>query len=358
MADWTKPFEATYRWMRVSRETGYEVATIDNLTDGSLTINQDSSTFESAEVNCIGAIDIGIDYARCYMDATFEDGSTETVCLGTWLASIPSRNVRGSYEDCSVRLDGRLIELNEDSFDAPVVFGNTSTCIEYAKGIVEGCGMTVVMYDDDPGTKIKERWTFGLDGEDSNGGSKLRAVNALLSRAGFRSASTDPYGNVVFRKSVEQPYPVPSWTFTEGINATFLMDAVDERDTTDVCNVVLAVYETDASTTIGEAIDSDPASPYSTVSLTRRKVAKYFYNDEATQIEADARAARLLASNQSVIHRITLSHVYCGLRVGEVAGIDYGSAHISGRYMTRVQTIKIGSAGCITETELRRFERD
>lgn len=358
MADWTKPFTASYRWLRVSRETGYEVATIDNLTKGTLTINQDSSTFESADVNCIGALDIGIDFARCYMDAAFEDGSVETVCLGTWLVSIPSRNVRGSYEDCSVRLDGRLIELDEDSFDAPVVFGNTSTCIEYAAGIVEGCGLSVVMRDGDPGTRIADHWTFGLDGEDSNGGSKLRAVNALLHRAGFRSASTDAYGNVVFRRSVEQPYDTPSWSFVEGGNATFLMDVTDERDATDVCNVVLAVYETDASTVIGEAIDDNPASPYSTVSLQRRKVAKYFYNDEATQEEADKRAARLLDTNQSIIHRITLSHVHCPLRVGDIANIQYGSANISGNYMTRVQTVQIGSAGCLTETELRRYERD
>lgn len=357
MADWTKPFSAAYRWMRVSRDTGYEVGQITNLTSGELTINQDSSTFESASVDCIGPIDVGIDLLRCYMDATWDDGTTETVCLGTWVPSIPSRDVKGSYENCSIRLDGRLLEVNEDSFDAPVVFGNTSTCIEYARGIIEGCGLSVVMYDNDPGTRIANHWTFGLDGDDSNGGSKLRAVNALLSRANFRSASTDAYGNVVFRKSAEQPYGTPSWTFTEGPSATFLMDATDERDATDVCNVVLAVYETEDSTTIGEAIDDDPTSPYSTVSLRRRKVAKYFYDDAVTQEVADARAARLLATNQSVIHRITLSHIHCDLRVGDIAEIDYGSAGISGRYMTRVQTIEIGSAGCLTKTELRRFER-
>ena len=48
MADWTRPFTATYRFMRVSRSTGYETAQLDGITGGTLQVNQDTATFESA----------------------------------------------------------------------------------------------------------------------------------------------------------------------------------------------------------------------------------------------------------------------------------------------------------------------
>ena len=183
------------------------------------------------------------------------------------------------------------------------------------------------------------------------------AVNSLLSLAGYSAASTDALGRVVMAPYVDPDRRTPVWTFEEGINATFLSKAEEERDSRDVCNVVLAIYESDEQTTIGEAVDDDPMSPYSTVSLGRRKVAKYSYNSTATQAEADAKAAELLKTQQSTIRRVKLSHVHCPARVGDVVQVKWPSAGISGTYVVRTQTVDIGSAGCLTQSELRAFER-
>lgn len=358
MPDWTKPFESGWRWVRVSRSTGYETEQLGNLTTGSLSINSNTTVFESASVNCIGMLDVGHDFVRCYLDARWDDGTTESVCMGTWLANVPSRDVYGSYEECTVRLDGRLIELDEDSFENIVTVAKGQDPVAYAKSVCEASGLTVLQLDPYSGT-LGSTWRFGLEGmsmDEDYIGSKLKAVNSLLREAAFRSSETDVYGNVLFRKRIDYD-AAPIWTFAEGINATFLSSATDERDVTEIANKVIAVYETEEATTIGIAEDNDPASPWSTVSLGRVRCKVYHYDTTATQQKANDRAARLLNEQQSVTRRVTISHVYCPVRVGDIVSIDYPSARISGKFAIRTQEIELGGAGCLTKSELRRFER-
>lgn len=356
MADWLAPFTATYRFMRVSRATGYETAQLDGIKGGTLQLNQDTATFESAVLGTARYFDLGSDLVRCYLDAEWEDGTAESVCLGTWLATIPGRSVDGVTETCTAYCDGRLQELQDDSFSAPAIVDAGENIVSTAAAIAQQAGLTVVATPSDKA--LGAAWSFGLQSHgDEDGGSKLDAVNSLLLLAGYSAASTDALGRVVMAPYVDPDRRTPVWTFEEGVNATFLSKAAEERDSRDVCNVVLAIYESDEQTTIGEAVDDDPMSPYSTVSVGRRKVAKYSYNDTATQAQADAKAAELLKTQQSTIRRVKLSHVHCPARVGDVVQVKWPSAGISGTYVVRTQTVDIGSAGCLTQSELRAFER-
>lgn len=356
MADWTVPFESAYRFMRVSRTTGYEVGQIDGIRGGTIQLNQDTATFEGGTVETARFFDVGADLVRGYLDATWEDGTSESACLGTWLASIPSRDIDGVVEACTVYLDGRLQELQDDSFEVPVTYAAGTNIVDAAKAIAVQAGLPV---NATPSSAVLgAAWTFGLQSEgEEDGGSKLDAINALLRMAGYSAASTDPTGTVVMEPYVDPAGRSPAWSFVEGVGATFLSKAVEERDSRDVCNVVLAIFETDDATTIGTAVDDDPMSPYSTVSLGRRKVAKYTYNGTATQSAADRKADELLATQQSTIRRVTLSHVRCPARVGDVVTVDWPSAGISGTYAIRKQAVSIGSPGCMTQSELRAFER-
>ena len=356
MADWLSPFTATYRFMRVSRATGYETQQLDGIKGGTLQLNQDTATFESATLGTARYFDLGSDLVRCYLDAAWDDGTAESVCLGTWLATIPGRSVDGVQETCTAYCDGRLQELQDDSFSAPAIVDAGENIVSTAAAIARQAGLTVVATPSDK--TLGTAWSFGLQSQgDEDGGSKLDAVNSLLSLAGYSAASTDALGRVVMAPYVDPDRRTPVWTFEEGINATFLSKADEERDSRDVCNVVLAIYESDEQTTIGEAVDDDPMSPYSTVSLGRRKVSKYSYNSTATQVDADAKAVELLKTQQSTIRRVKLSHVHCPARVGDVVQVKWPSAGISGTYVVRTQTVDIGSAGCLTQSELRAFER-
>lgn len=356
MADWHEPFTASYRFMRVSRQTGFETEQLDWMRSGTLNINQDTATFESATVNSAKAIEFGADLVRCYLDATFYNGDEESVCLGTWLPSIPARNVDGPLEECTVYLEGRLKELQDDAFSAPILIDAGENIVSAAKAIAETAGLSVNATESS--AVLKSAWVFGMkSGSDEEGGSKLDAVNALLHMAGYSSAFTDPNGNIVMEPYIDPSGRSPVWEFREGDDATFLSKATEERDSRKVANVVLAIYEDDESTVIGEAVDDDPMSPYSTISIGRRKVAKYTYHGTATQEEADAKAAELLKTNQATIRRVTINHIHCPARVGDVVALSFPRAGISGSFAIRTQRVGIGTAGCLTTSELRAFER-
>ena len=124
-----------------------------------------------------------------------------------------------------------------------------------------------------------------------------------------------------------------------------------------MANVVIAVYSNQDSTVIGSARDDDPDSPTSTVNLGFERSAKYRYNDLVSQDEADAKARELLANQRSVIRRVTIQHVYApSLRAGDIAGLEYPSAGISGAFTVRTQSVTLGGAAK-TKTELKRTER-
>lgn len=371
MADWTKPFTASYTWWRVPREsygiyespvpdpnfysTGEETEQVENILSATLQTNANTQTFETGEARCIGRLDLGTDLLRCRMHAEFEDGTTEDVVLGTYNVSVPSYNIHGTYRECTAVLDGRLIELQQDMFDTPLVVAKGLNGMAYANLIVRQRNLTFA--DRVPtAPAMNTTMTFGMGVPTDDGGTVLSAYNAITSEVfDLRAASTDQYGRVRRRYQIDYD-SAPVWTFDES-NATFLGEAEDEFDMSKICNVVYAVFETSDGTVIGSAIDDNAKSPWSVANYGRRKVALYTNQTNATQAEADAMAARLLKGTRSIIHRVTIKHTWCGARTGDVVRLDWPSMRIRDNFAIRTQSIEVGSAGCLTTSELRRFDR-
>lgn len=346
---WGRPFAHTLRLMLVDRSTGLEVAQVDGLLrKGRVSRNQDSDHKESGSVEVVGAPDFGSRLARLYADVEFQGGGTESVVLGTFVPSAAKRTSDGSHSVTPVELVGRLSELDGDEFDAPVTFAAGTPTVAAAAEIARAAGFEVVA---DPSTHVlSSSRTYGVDE-----GSKLKAINDLLSVAGFSSASTDAMGRLVLSKYVEPSRRPLDAEFREGQGSRLLREVVDELDAADVPNVVHAVYSTPEATVVGVAVDSDPASKWSTVARGYRKVKTYRYNDAATQDEADAKAARLLAENRSVVHRVTFSHTFDpGVRVGSAVALEYPGAGVSARLAVRTQDIDLGD-GLVVKAEGREF---
>lgn len=352
--DWSEPFHSEYRFMRVSRSSGAETARLAGFLDGgSIERNADTQVKENGSVTHSGPLDLGADLVRVYLDATgMYTGWSASVPLGTFLPSTTSRDVEGAVSACKVDLTGRLGELAQDQFERPISIPAGSDPVAKAVEIARGAGLEVIA-DSSP-YRLSTAWTFGLDNED--GESKLDAVNDLLEIAGFSSATTDPMGRVLMRRYAPPGEREPVHAFVEGKDARFLRTMTDERDVSRVANVVVVVYSDQESTVIGTAVDSDPRSPYSTTSMGRRIVARYEYNDAATQRQADAKAAELLKTNQSVIRRVTFTHAYAPLTVGDVVSMDYATGGVSESLAIRTQAIDLG-AGCMVKCEGRSYGR-
>ena len=348
--DWAEPFRSEYRYMRVSRATGAETARLDGfLEGGAIERNADAQVKESGAVTHAGPFDIGADLVRVYLDAEgMFTGWRASVPLGTFMPSVTSREVDGAVSTCKVDLTGRLGELAQDQFEHPISVPSGSDPVGEAVEIARGAGLEVIA--DDSTYRLSSTWTFGVDAQD--GETKLDAVNDLLDIAGFSSATTDPMGRVVMRRYVPPADRAPVHAFVEGRDARFLRAMTDERDTSSVANVVVAVFGDQDGTVTGVAVDSDPDSPFSTVSVGRRIVARYEYGDKVGEERADAKAAELLRENQSVIRRVTFTHTYAPISIGDVVTMDYATGGVRETLAVRTQAIKL-AAGCPVECEGR-----
>lgn len=364
MADWTQPFRASYRYMRVSRATGLETERLDGiLDDGTIERNDDTSCKESATVTAVDWRGIGPDLVRVYLDAEFDDGSTGSAALGTFLPSTSSRTVGGAARTSTVQLTGRLAELDEDMFGQAFQLPAGTDAVGYAAQICRAAGFSVIA-DDSPYV-LPEAVAYGIGAPSSSGSAvegKLAVVNDLLDRAGFSSARTDALGRIVMRRYAEPQDRAPSASFIEGADARFLREVEDGRDVSGVANAVYAVYsapESDdgerAAGVVGSAEDAS-GGEFSIASVGRRIVRRESYSEEATQEEADAKAAELLRTSQAVKRTVSISHVYAPLTIGDSFDLTYRSQGLTGRYAVRTQRITLG-AGCLTETEGRAYER-
>lgn len=364
-AFWSGGYSTSYRYMRVSRATGREVGVLDGLTAGTITRNDDTSIKESAECECAGALDIGPDLVRVYMDAVSDSGERASVPLGTFVPAVPSRKVRGPVSTRSVKLYGRLQELADDDFATPYTVKGGSNAVEAAARICRDAGLAVV-YPKSPYTTTDARfYGVGATSDSESVDSKLGAVNDLLALAGFRSAHTDPMGRVVFDLYREPQNAPTAWSFREGENARFEAEVDEELDYTDTANHVVVRYSSTESEEayVGEAWDRDAESPLSTASRGRTITKSYTYDElpegstaAAKKAAAAAKAEALLAVEQAVIHRVTISASYAPVTISDAVSFSYPTGGISGKFAVRTQTLKL-AGGCPTSMELKRNVR-
>lgn len=366
MSDWAKPFKVAYRVMRVSRSTGLETSRLDwVVSGGSIERNQDTGICESGSLTVEGRVDLGVDRLRVYADCTWHDGSTQSVALGTFLPNIPTRSVNGMESSSQLDLYGLLQEVDDDMFESPITIGKGEKAVDAAASILRGCGLTVAAYDAGSYT-LSEDWVFGLrSSQDKDKGStKLDAVNDLLDLAGYSAARTDEYGHVILEKYVEPGKRSPKWTFREGANATFLTSMTDERDLRQVANVVKVTYYNSDKEYTASAVDDDPNSEFSTVNRGRRLAHAYEYSSIPDEVKTDEqgrklasdKALELLRTEQSVIHRVTFTHVYAPLNLADVIDLEYPTGGVSGRFAVRTQRLSL-TAGIPIECEARTFQR-
>lgn len=362
MSKWLGPgFLASYRFVRVSRKTGYEVGAVKGIKSKTLSIcrDDDSDTKESGSVEYAGRLDFGSDYMRVYLDATFHDGSKETVPLGTFMVSCPSVTADGSVSSGTAELDGRLKAASEDQYEHPITVPAGANAVEEAAKVLRGCGLTVVT--EASSYKLGSPRTYGSDSDET--ATKLEMANDLLALASFRDAWTDGNGVVHLTPINEPDATAPVWEFIEGRNARFLSQVVEERDISSVKNLVRVTYSTQEKSFVGIARDDDPKSEFSTVTLGRViSVTERLSDvpddasDQQIQTMANEKAKELLTGAQSVARIVKLVSAHCPVWYGDTVRIDYASAGISGLFNV-VSMSPSDPHGNMTELTLRRYER-
>ena len=103
MPNWKKRFASSYRYMRVDRKTNLDVERLRNSCNGGTIERNLDTNYETGKVSYKGALDLGSDLLRVYLEAAFPEGSVQLEPLGTFLVSTPKRPIAQALaEGCQV----------------------------------------------------------------------------------------------------------------------------------------------------------------------------------------------------------------------------------------------------------------
>lgn len=340
--DWTGGMSQEFEYQLVDTGTWRDAGRLDLVE--SCTIQRDSGaeTLGSASIDVTG--DVGERYVRAYLVATQGEERTR-VPLGTFLAQTPSTTFDGRRAESTLDAYTPLIELKEC---APPL-GYTIAAGENVMGRVARIASEHMRAPVVPAVSQAEMpHDFTADPDDTWATYLADACDL----AGFRFG-LDELGRLIFEPS-SIAASAPVWTFTEGDGSILRPELTTERDLYGVPNAFEASWSKDGEVIFSRAVNDDPNSPASTVSRGREITMRETSPDvtgTVTQEALDRYAERRLSELSTVECRVTYSHGYCPVRLGDCVRLDYPSAGLSGVTARVVsQSIECGTGCSVEET--------
>lgn len=373
MADWTVPFSASYRFVRVRRSDWTEQGPVEGVrTGGEVTRSYATSIKWSAALTCDRDLSLGSDLLRIYMDADFLGAQApESVCLGTYLVSQPKRQVEAHGSTMEADLYGPLQILMDMQFAGTYTVPAGASAVGHAANLCRGAGLLVTA---DPTTHRTSRdRTYGIPSEqsqvteeeadDSEGemtteDSQLFCVNDLLDIANFASATTDAMGRVRL-KAYHVPAARPvAWRLEEGPGCRFLSSMEDEQDLFGLPNCVKVVVSNADKCVIGTARNDDPKSPWSTRAVGREIWRNVRKTEDMTQQEASEYAARLLKTGGNARRKVTFQHTFLPMEPGQIVRLAYPSGGVDDLFQVTKVSYDLGAPGCLMTVSAKTFNKE
>ena len=343
MIDWTKSMTQTYEFYKVEPSTWKDIARINNIS--TCTINRD----ESAETLGSATIDSDSELDECYVRTYLvvgQNGKTQKIPLGTHMVQTPSTKFDGKRHTYSIDAYTPLIELKEDK--PPIGYSilkntkimelATTLCEENVRAPVIGIKTTDTLYGD-----------FVANTEDT----WLTFISDLVLNAKHKLA-LDDMGRVMFQPIQDVASLQPVWTYTDDNSSILLPSVTNNRDLYGIPNVVEVVYSTNTGYLFSRIVNDDPNSPISAVNRGREII----YRDSNPSVSGtpdqaylDNYARQLLRDLSCLEHKVTYSHGYCPVRIGDCVMLNYKSAGLNNvKAKVTSQSIKCDTGCTVEET--------
>jgi hypothetical protein len=342
MVDWTASMQRTYEYYTVDPGTWRDVKKIDTVKIS--TINRDSTveTLGSATID-INEL-LGETYVRIYL-VTIQNGLTERHPLGVFLMQTPTSSYNGIVREVSVDAYTPLLELKEKL--PPLGYSRLKgdNIMDVAYQLVrENVRAPVVKTTSD---KILN-WDFVSNTSDT----WLTFVSDLILNAEYMF-DLDEMGRILFAPKQDIAKLQPVWTYTDDNSSILYPEMTMDHDLYSIPNVVEVIYTQNGYNERVEVVNDDPNSPTSTVSRGRRKVKRIEnpnFNGLPTRAEIEKYAEKALKELSTVEYKISYSHAYCPVRVGDCVRLDYvaaGLRNVKAKVIS--QSIKCDAACQVSE---------
>lgn len=342
MINWHESMTQTFEFYTVDPGTWKDDKRIEDIE--SCTINRDESvqTLGSATIDC--GNELGECYLRVYLIA-IQNGVEYKFPLGTFNIQTQLSGVDGKRNNITTDAYTPLIELKEGL--PPIgysVLKNTeimslaaNICQEHMRAPVVPAKSDEKLYADFV-ANLNDSWlTFTQD---------------LIANAKFKMV-LDEMGRLLFEPIQDIASLQPVKVFNDDNSSILYPDITNERDLYGIPNVVEVVYSTDTGCIFSRIINNDRNSPISVVNRGREIV----YRDtspqvvgEPTQDYIDAYATQLLRNLSCLEHKITFSHGYYPVRIGDAVVLNYKKAGLNNvTAKITSQTIKC-ETGCSVQS--------
>lgn len=345
MIDWTESMNQTFEFYVVDPISWKDTVPLNQIKSCSINRDDETETRGSATIDTTEELDEC--YIRIYLVVS-QNGVTEKVALGTFLMQTPSVSHDGKSSSISVDAYTPLIELKEGLpplgysilKDTNIMETAYNICREHMRAPVVKANSTKTLYSDFV-ANIQDTWTT--------------FIRDLVSNANFK-LDLDEVGRVLFAPIQDTASLQSRWTYNDDNSSILYPDVTNTRDLYGIPNVVEVVYSGDKSYVFSRIVNNDENSPISTVNRGREIV----YRDtnpnlagEPTQEMLDDYATQLLRNLSCLEHKITYTHGYCPVRIGDCVTLNYEKAGLRNvRAKVISQTIKCTTGCPVQETAI------
>lgn len=343
MIDWTKSMSQTFEFYMVDPTTWKDTVLLKHITSCSINRDEETQTLGSATIDSTEVLDEC--YVRVYMIVS-QNGYTEKVALGTYLVQTPSTSYDGKSSSISMDAYTPLIELKEGLpplgysvlKDTNIMDTVYNICREHMRAPVVKTESSKTLYSDFV-ANIDDTWaTFSSD---------------LVANANYKF-DLDEVGRVLFAPIQDIASLQHRWVYDDGNSSILYPDVTNNRDLYGIPNVVEVVYSGDSGYLFSRIVNNDENSPISTVNRGREIVHRETnpnLSGEPTQEMLDDYAIQLLRNLSCLEHKITYSHGYCPVRIGDCVLLNYEKAGLRNvRAKVISQSIKCVTGCPVQET--------
>ena len=345
MIDWSESMQQTFEYYEVDPNTWKDKKLLDFVKSSSINRDSGTETLGSASIDIDNTL--GECYIRIYLVA-IQNGVKEKIPLGIFLVQTPSSNFDGKVRTVSMDAYTPLLELKEKPTPLGYSLLKNENIIEQAYMIVrENCRAPVVKTESDK--LLKSNFVA------NNGDNWLTFVRDLIAQAKFE-LQLDEEGKIMFapKQTVDKLQPV--YTYNDDNSSILLPEVSLKHDIYGIPNVVEVVCSTGTEVYYAKVKNEDPNSPTSIQARGREII----YRDTSpnlpgfpTKEQIDEYAENLLKTLNSVEYKISYSHGYCPVRVGDCVRLNYTKAGLIGiKAKVISQNIKCDSGCTVSETAI------
>ena len=303
--DWTRGYRVSYEYWEVDPATFRNRRRLLHVESCEITRDASDETLGSASMVLSDMLPAEA-WVRAYLLAT-QDGATERVCLGTFLALVSKADMDGRSLSYPVTLHTPLKELADDGPPDGYPVRKGANAIAAADMLLGRFHAQVA-----GSAELREMGSLAVSLHDS----WLSMASKVLAAVGMELA-LDEWGTIGFSPVRDAAALQPVWTFRDDEFSIMAAEARMECNWDEVPNTLHVVLAGAHGTVVKTIVNDSPDSPVSTVSRGRTVSATEENPEGVTEATAEAWGRRRLKELSCAERRLAISHGYCPVRLGD-----------------------------------------